>query len=159
MVTGTGLVGSYYADETSFTAGIPERLVIDEQINFSIRRLDEKNLFSTIVWTGFLSFPHTSDFEFDVTGVEGSFKLWIGDRIVLDTDEGSTRGSFRSIVNIVYEIKIEYYLVRAASILLLLMRLYLANSLTRHLHLRSTNRISTGSCSSCFGRQDEWEEI
>ena len=29
-----------------------------------------------------LSFPHTSDFEFDVTGVDGSLKLWIGDRIV-----------------------------------------------------------------------------
>ena len=113
MITGSGLIGSYYSNETSFKEGVPVTTVIDEQISFSIRRLNDKNLFSHVVWTGYLSFPHTSDFEFEVTGVEGSLKLWIGDRIVVDTYNGSTRGSFRSFVNIIYEIKIEYSLVRA----------------------------------------------
>ena len=117
MVTGTGLNGCYYENETSFKEGVPAQIAADEQINFNIRRLDETSLFSHIIWTGYLSFPHTSDFEFDVTGVEGSLKLWIGDELVLDTDKGSIRGNFRSIMNIIYEVKVEYSLVRFDSFL------------------------------------------
>jgi hypothetical protein len=117
MVTGTGLIGCYYANETSFKEGVPAQIATDEQINFNIRRLDDTSLFSHIIWTGYLSFPHTSDFEFEVTGVEGSLKLWIGDELVLNTDKGSIRGNFRSIMNIIYEVKIEYALVRSDSFL------------------------------------------
>lgn len=113
MVYDSGLIGNYFVNETGFKEGVPDRIVVDEQISFNIRRFDVKNLFSHVIWTGFLSFPHTSDFEFEVAGVEGSLKLWIGDRIVLDTEKGPIRGSFRSFVNIIYEIKIEYSLVRA----------------------------------------------
>ena len=117
MVTGTGLIGCFYANETSFKEGVPARVAANEHINFNIRRLDETSLFSHIIWTGYLSFPHTSDFEFEVTGVEGSLKLWIGDELVLNTDKGSIRGNFRSIMNIIYEVKIEYALVRSDSFL------------------------------------------
>lgn len=113
MVTKSGLIGNYFANETGFKEGLPDRIVIDEQLSFNTRRLDDKDLFSHVIWTGFISFPHTSDFEFEMTGIEGSLKLWIGDRIVLDTEKGSIRGKFRSFVNIIYEIKIEYSLVRA----------------------------------------------
>jgi hypothetical protein len=148
MITGSGLIGTYYANETSFKEGVPVTAVIDEQISFSIRRLNDKNLFSYVVWTGYLSFPHTSDFEFEVTGVEGSLKLWIGDRIVLDTDNGLIRGSFRAFVNIIYEIKIEYSLVRA----------FLScfhSSGFWHIHNSTLfpigNRKSIVFCSNCFG--------
>ena len=47
-----------------------------------------------------------------LAGVEGHCKVWIGDEIVLDTGKESALGSFGAIENVLFEIKIEYSLVR-----------------------------------------------
>ena len=86
-------------------------MVVDEQINFNIRRLSDDRLFSYFRWIGYLSFPHTSVFDFAITGIEGSCKLVVGNTLILDTAEESASGSFRAIENVLYEIKIEYALV------------------------------------------------
>ena len=75
-------------------------------------RLDDDALISNVRWLGFIEFPHTSIFDFELAEFEGHCKLWIGDKLVLDTEGESIFGSFEAIENILYEIKIEYSLVR-----------------------------------------------
>lgn len=90
---------------------MPGEMFVDEQIQFDIRSLSDR-LFSNIRWAGYIEFPHSSIYEFDVTGVEGHFKLWVGDGMIVDTENESAYGSFRAIENVLYDIKIEYSLVR-----------------------------------------------
>lgn len=112
MVTGTGLIGEYHKNETSFKNYVPDYVVASEQISFSTRRVDDKKLFSYIRWMGYISFPYTTTFDVEMTGIEGKCKLWIGDKVVLDGDEESSIGSFRAYEHVLYEIKIEYSMVR-----------------------------------------------
>lgn len=85
-------------------------MVVDEQINFNAVRFEEQ-LYHHFRWMGYISFPHTSIFDFDATGIEGRFKLMVGDELVCDTDKETALGSFRAVENILYEIKVEYSLV------------------------------------------------
>ena len=91
--------------------GLPDKTFADDQINFNIRRMNDDNLFSHIRWRGYISFPHTSDFQFKISSVEGHCMLWIGGEVVLDTIDESAVGSFRAYENVLYEIEIEYSLV------------------------------------------------
>jgi hypothetical protein len=83
MVTGAGLIGEYYKNETSFKNYMPDYVVASEQISFNNRRLDDNRLFSYARWMGYLSFPHTTTFHIEIVGIEGKCKLLMGMRLFL----------------------------------------------------------------------------
>ena len=103
MVTGAGLIGEYYKNETSFKNYMPDYVVSSERISFNNRRLDDNRLFSYARWMGYLSFPHTATFHIEIVGIEGKCKLVIGDAVVFDTDKDSSIGSFRAYEHVLYE--------------------------------------------------------
>ena len=106
MVTGSGLVGSYYLNETSLIDGLPRVTLIDEGIDFDAWNLGES--FSHARWTGFIKFPHNGKFELEMTGIEGNCTLLIGSKLVVDSRHGSSIGSFVAMENVLYELDIEY---------------------------------------------------
>ena len=112
MVTGAGLIGEYHKNDMSFKNYVPDYVVPGEQISFNTWRVDDKKLFRHVRWMGYISFPYTTTFDVDMTGIDGKCKLWIGDKVVLDADEESSIGSFRAYEHVLYEIQIEYSMVR-----------------------------------------------
>lgn len=115
MMTGQGLDREVFKNETSFSEGRPDEMVVDEQLSFNTV-LNEDDLFSYSRWSGYLSFPHTSIFDFEVAGAETSCRLWIEDELVVDTEEDF--GTFRASGNVLYEIKVECSLTVRKGILL-----------------------------------------
>lgn len=122
MVTGSGLVGSYYLSETSLIDGLPTVTLIDEGIDFDAWSLDES--FSHARWTGYIKFPHNGKFELELTGIEGICTLRIGSKLVVDSRYGSSIGSFVVMENVLYELEIEY----SMEISRLLLKLYWTSS-------------------------------
>ncbi|KAL7444122.1 hypothetical protein ACHAXM_009872 [Skeletonema potamos] len=106
LVTGSGLIGNYYLNETSFVDGVLIKTSIDKQIDFNTWRVGEP--FSHVTWTGYISFPHNGRFELELTGVEGHFTLFIGSKVVVDSNVGSSIGSFEAMEDVLYELKMEY---------------------------------------------------
>ncbi|KAL7553689.1 hypothetical protein ACHAWF_017014 [Thalassiosira exigua] len=107
MVTRPGLLGEYYANETSFKEGNPSKEHVNGLINFNVRRMNDDSLFTHVRWMGFVKFPHTGVFQMEVSGAEGECRLWIGDEAVLETHEESAKANFEAMENVLYEIKIE----------------------------------------------------
>jgi hypothetical protein len=167
MVTGAGLIGEYHKNETSFKNYIPDFVVASEQISFNTgpqicsecivdRLLDDDRLFSYVRWMGYVSFPHTATFEVEMTGIEGKLTLWIGELAVLDTDEEFSIGSFRAYEHVLYEIKIEYSMVRERSCLLVPSVSF--RTVQPNLTTLASYRISIVSCCSYSGHQSRQEE-
>jgi len=128
LVTGSGLIGNYYLNETCFVDGVPTKTTIDKQIDFNTWRLDES--FSHVTWTGYISFPHNGRFELELTGVEGHFTLFIGSKVVVDSNNGSSIGSFVAMENVLYELKMEY----SMDINRLLLKMYWTSAkMSRHI--------------------------
>jgi hypothetical protein len=123
MATGSGLVGQYYLKDTNFVDGNPIKTKIDERIDFNTWRLDDSESFSYVTWTGYISFPHSGKFELEMTGVEGHCKLFIGNKLVVDSSGGSI-GSYLALENVLYELAVEY----SMNINRLLLKLYWSSS-------------------------------
>ena len=98
----------YQRNETSFSEGLPHTVQTDEGINFDAKSLDEDSLFSDIRWSGYISFPHAGLFDFEVTGIAGNCKVWIGDETIIDSKDKNASGIFSAAEHILYEVKIEY---------------------------------------------------
>ncbi|KAL3778635.1 hypothetical protein HJC23_001584 [Cyclotella cryptica] len=107
MATNSGLVGEYYLSNCAFRDGAPDVTTVDDQINFSIKSLRKNTFFTNVRWTGFISFPHSDNFEIEVSGVDGQCKLWVGNQEILDTTARS-RTTFSAVQGYLYDIKIEY---------------------------------------------------
>jgi hypothetical protein len=156
MVTGAGLIGEYYKNETSFKNYMPDYVVASERISFNNRRLDDNRLFSYARWMGYLSFPHTTTFHIEIVGIEGKCKLLIGDEVVFDTDKDSSIGSFRAYEHVLYEMNIEYSMVREHC--LPLTPFMSLCTVQPNLNLLSSHRISIVSCCSYYGHPSRIEE-
>ena len=113
MVNGTGLIGEYYKNETSFRKLLPDYVVASEHISFNIRHMDVS--FRYARWVGYISFPLSTTFDLEMTGIEGKCKLLIGETLIFDTDKASITGSFNAYEHLLYEIQIEYSTVRFLS--------------------------------------------
>ena len=156
MVTGGGLIGKYFKNETSFKNDTPDYVVASEQISFNNRRLNDNRLFSYARWMGYLSFPHTTSFQIEIIGIEGKCKLLIGDEVVIDTNEDSSIGRFRAYEHVLYEMIIEYSMVREH--LVLLTPFMSVCTVQPNLNLLSSYRISIVSCCSYYGYHSRIEE-
>jgi len=121
MVTGSGLVGNYYLNETLL---VPTITMIDERIDFNAWHLGKS--FSHVTWTGYMSFPHNGKFELELTGIEGNCTVFVGSKIVVDSSLGSSIGSFNAVENVLYQLKIEYSI--AMDINRLLLKMYWASA-------------------------------
>ena len=66
-------------------------------------------------WVGYISFPLSTTFDLEMTGIEGKCKLLIGETLIFDTDKASITGSFNAYEHLLYEIQIEYSTVRFLS--------------------------------------------
>ena len=121
MVTGSGLVGNYYLNETLL---VPTITMIDERIDFNAWHLGKS--FSHVTWTGYMSFPHNGKFELELTGIEGNCTVFVGSKIVVDSSLGSSIGSFNAVENVLYQLKIEYSI--AIDINRLLLKMYWASA-------------------------------
>lgn len=75
MVNGTGLMGEYYKNETSFRKLLPDYVVASEHISFNIPHMDNQKSFSYARWLGYILFPLSTTFELEMTGIEGKCKL------------------------------------------------------------------------------------
>ena len=101
MATGLGLVAKYKLTGSGSTITI-----VDDQIDFDVWELDEA--ISNISWTGYVTFPHSGNFDFELTGVEGDWTLHVGQYLVVASRNGSYIGTFDAMENVLYEMKIDY---------------------------------------------------
>jgi hypothetical protein len=113
-------------------------------------------LFSYARWIGYLSFPHTTTFVFEMTGIEGRCKLLIGDEVVFDTDEDSLIGGFKAYKHVLYEMKIEYSMVRERFLLLAPCMSFC--TVQPNVNLLSSYRMSIISYCSYYGLHSKTEE-
>ena len=104
MVTGSGLVGNYYLNEKLFVERAPTITMIDDLIDFNAWHVS----FSHATWTGYMSFPHSGTFELELTGIEGICRLFVGSKLIVDSNYGSSIGTFMAKENVLYEVKVEY---------------------------------------------------
>lgn len=120
MVTGSGLVGNYHLNEKSYVEGATPITMIDDLIDFNAWQVT----FSHATWTGYMSFPHSGLFELELTGIEGICKLFVGSKLIVDSNYGSSIGTFMAKENVLYEVKVDY----SMDVNRLLLKLYWTSS-------------------------------
>eukprot|EP00569_Conticribra_weissflogii_P001095 CAMPEP_0171357158 /NCGR_PEP_ID=MMETSP0878-20121228/46096_1 /TAXON_ID=67004 /ORGANISM="Thalassiosira weissflogii, Strain CCMP1336" /LENGTH=507 /DNA_ID=CAMNT_0011863191 /DNA_START=607 /DNA_END=2130 /DNA_ORIENTATION=- len=114
MLTNSGIHGEYYLNKGSFKDGTPDNALIQSQLGFESERWAFNRRFTHFRWTGYISFPHTGDFQLQLDGIDGYGTIWIDEVHGIFRRHDKRSGlDFKADENILYELKVEYVSVRS----------------------------------------------